>query len=174
MPNDTSDIAVREERPSDAALVAALIAAAFTPMPFASGTEAALPGLLRAAGAVTLALVAELGGDIVGQVLFSTASVGGQPSAWHTLGPVAVAPGVQRQGISSRLIMEGMSRLRVAGAAGCIVLGDPGYYGRFGFQPAPALVPPGEPPEFFMVLPFTGNLPAAAFGFHAAFTSAAE
>ena len=67
-----------------------------------------------------------------------------------------------------------MDRLRAARAAGCIVLGDPGYYSRFGFRPAPELVPPGEPSEFFMALLFGGELPDDAFGFHAAFTSAAE
>jgi putative acetyltransferase len=174
MPDHRSNIAIRDETPSDAAAVAALIGAAFAPMPFAAGDEAALPALLREAGAVTLALVAERDGELVGQALFSAASVGGRPSAWHTLGPVAVAPGRQRQGIGSRMIVEGISRLRVAGAAGCIVLGDIGYYGRFGFRPAPGLAPPGEPAEFFMALPFGGELPAAAFGFHPAFASAAE
>ncbi len=167
--DEASAFTIRDERLADHRAVSALIAEAFAPMPFSDGTEATLPAALRAAGAVTLALVAEQMGVVVGHVLFSPARVGGHPSAWHTLGPIAVAPGLQRRGIGSRLILDGLRQLRATGAAGCIVEGDPGYYRRFGFEPAPALAPAEASAEFFMALSFGGDLPAARFGYHPAF-----
>ncbi len=167
--DNEGEVIIRDEQVADHRAVSTLIEAAFAPMPFSDGTEAALPDALRAAGAVTLALVAERDEVVVGHVLFSVARVGGYSSAWHTLGPVAVTPSLQRRGIGSRLILEGLRRLRATGAAGCIVEGDPGYYRRFGFRPAPALAPAGAPAEFFMALPFDGKLPADAFGYHPAF-----
>ena len=65
---------------------------------------------------------------------------------------MAVEPELQRKGIGHQLINEGLGKLREWNAAGCIVLGDPNYYQRFGFLPFPALAPAGHPPEYFMML----------------------
>ncbi len=160
---------LREERDADAATVRALIAAAFAPMPFSRGTEGAIVAALRREGAVALALVAERAGELLGQAVFSPATVGGKPTGWHALGPVAVAPGWQRRGIGGRLIRNGLERMAAAGSEGCIVLGDPDYYRRFGFRVAPEFAPPGVPREFFMVLPFGERMPDGAVAFHPAF-----
>lgn len=166
MPDDTLPVTLREGRPSDQAAVGALTDAAFAPMPFSDGREGAIAGALRTAGAAGVALVAERDGAVAGQVLPSPATVGGRPSSWFALGPVAVAREVQRRGIGRRLIVEGLQRVRALGAEGCIVLGDPGYYARFGFAAAPALAPPGVPAQLFMALPFVSALPSEPFGFH--------
>lgn len=166
---DTDGPVLREEREADAAALDALIAAAFAPMPFSSGTEAAIVAALRREGAVTLALVAERAGALLGHAVFSPAMAAGRAAGWQALGPVAVLPGWQRRGIGSLLIREGLARTAAAGSKGCIVLGDPAYYGRFGFRVAPQLAPPGVPGGFFMVLPFEGPAPDTPLAFHPAF-----
>ena len=64
---------------------------------------------------------------------------------------------LQRKGIGRQLINEGLRRLREWNAAGCIVVGDPNYYQRFGFRLSPALTPAGQPPEYFMMLSLTAS-----------------
>jgi putative acetyltransferase len=167
--DDLAGVAIRKERPGDWQAVNDLITRAFRPMPFSSGTEAAIATSLRQSGAAVVALVAELAGDVVGQVIFSPAFIGGRPSPWHALGPVAVAPALQRSGIGSRLIREGLERLKAMESEGCIVLGAPPYYQRFGFQLAPSLAPPGIPAAYFMVLSFSGTPPTEVLAYHHAF-----
>ena len=60
---------------------------------------------------------------------------------------MSVLPEHQSKGIGTALIREGIGRLRELGANGCVVLGEPDYYERFGFRPDPKLVFPGPPPE---------------------------
>ena len=164
-----TEVTIREPRDADGAAVEALIAAAFDPMPFSNGTEPTLPEALRRSGAAVVELVAERAGTILGQVVFSPVTLGGRPSRWHALGPVAVSPPVQRQGLGSRLIREGLARLRATGSEGCIVLGSPAYYPRFGFRPAPELAGEGTPAEFLMALSFGATWPDGVVAFHPAF-----
>jgi putative acetyltransferase len=79
-------------------------------------------------------------------------------------------PELQRQGIGSKLIREGLSLIREKGAKGCVLEGDPGYYQRFGFKAYPGLVYEGSPaPEYFMALPFYNKVPIGKVEFHWAF-----
>ena len=160
---------IRDERPADAAAIHDVTATAFATAPHSDGTEAAIVDRLRAAGALTLSLVAEDGGAIVGHVAFSPILIDRVGERWFGLGPVSVAPGRQRQGIGSALIVEGLARLRAEQAKGCVVLGDPVYYRRFGFAPDAALQFPGLPPEYFQCLAFDGARPAGIVSYHAAF-----
>ncbi len=89
--------------------------------------------------------------------------------AGTTLGPVSVAPEVQREGIGQALITTGLARLRETGAAGCIVVGDTNYYSRFGFVKAPRLAPPGGLEDHFMILCFGSPAPNCVINFHDAF-----
>ncbi len=170
---DLAGVLIREERTGDWEAVSDLITQAFAPMPFSSGTEAAIATSLRQSGAAVVALVAEQAGDVVGQVLFSPAFIAGRASSWHALGPIAVAPTYQRIGIGSRLIGVGLERLRAMGSAGCIVLGSPAYYQRFGFELSPSLAPAGMPAEYFMMLPFGSTPPTDVLAFHPAFETEA-
>lgn len=163
---------IRAEADGDADAIGALVATAFAVAPHASGTEAAIVTALREAGALELSLVALRAGRIVGHVAFSPVRIGGAPGGWRGLGPVAVAPDCQGQGIGSALVRTGLARLRDAGAAGCVVLGDPAWYGRFGFAPDPALRLPGAPPEYFLCLALAGSVPAGDVAYHAAFGAA--
>ncbi len=124
---------------------------------------------LRAAGALTVSLVAEIDGRVVGHVAFSPVTASDGTPDWYGLGPVSVLPEYQRQGIGSALIREGLARLEALQARGCCVVGHPGYYGRFGFENTSELGHEGVPPEAFFVLPFDGECPRGTVAFHEAF-----
>lgn len=163
---------IRPEQPEDIAAIVALTTLAFAQAPHSSGTEAAIIDGLRDAGALTLSLVASDdtdAADLLGHVAFSPVSIGGVACGWYGLGPVSVRPGRQRGGIGSALIREGLQRLRDKGAGGCVLLGDPAYYARFGFANDPALTLEGVPPAYFMALSFDGKAPVGAVRYHPAF-----
>jgi putative acetyltransferase len=125
---------------------------------------------LRKAGALSLSLVAEMDGNVVGNVAFSVVTINGEDKGWYGLGPISVMPELQKQGIGSRLIHEGLSMIREKGARGCVLEGSPAYYQRFGFKPYPGLIYEGSPgPEYFMALPFYDDVPQGKVEFHQAF-----
>lgn len=160
---------IRPETPADAAAIAALTTAAFQNAPHTSGTEAFIVNALRRAGAMSVSLVAEQGGELVGHVATSPVAIADGTSGWHGLGPISVLPVCQGQGIGSALMRAALQALREQGAAGIMLVGDPGYYRRFGFRNQPQLVYPDIPPEYFLVLPFTDALPRGTVSFHEAF-----
>lgn len=163
---------LRPEQPTDAAAIASLIAEAFHGNPHSAGTESAIVRELRAAGALTLSLVAvDETGHIAGHVAFSPVNIGGHTGRWYGLGPISVRPSLQRTGVGSQLMAEGLARLRALGAEGCVVLGEPAYYGRWGFVAHEGLSYPGVPPEYFMALAFGGEVPRGEVAYHAAFAA---
>ncbi len=164
-----SSVRIRPERPADAAAIAGLIERAFAGVPHSSHTEHAIVRELRRAGALAVSLVAEREGALVGHIAFSRVAVEDGTANWYGLGPLAVEPRFQRQGIGAALVRAGLSELRGLGAAGCVVLGDPSYYGRFGFGHVPLLTYPGPPPECFMAAVFAGAVPRGTVAYHAAF-----
>lgn len=164
---------IRPETPADADAVADVIERAFAPEQFSSRTEQFIVGALRKAGALAVSLVAENEKAIVGHVAFSPATIASGEGHWYGLGPLAVDPSFQFRGIGSALVVAGIERLRIASAAGCVVLGEPAYYSRFGFQRIDGLVYPGPPPEYFMALVLAGAVPQGEVSYHAAFGSEA-
>jgi putative acetyltransferase len=145
---------LREEKPADRKAIRDVVTAAF-----GTTAEATLIDHLRNDGDIALSLVAEMPGDrIVGHILFSPLTA---PFRALALAPVAVTPNHQRQGIGSRLIREGLVRAARDGWQGVFVLGDPGYYRRFGFNPELAAgfrCPYAGP--YLMVAALNGTLPA--------------
>lgn len=123
-------VTIRAERPCDAIGIDRVLRAAFP-----SAAEARLVTALRDAGRLTISLVAEIADEVVGQIAFSPVTVGGQPCGLG-LAPLAVRPDHQRQGAGCRLVESGLQTCCDQGFGGVVVLGDPGFYGRFGFQPA--------------------------------------
>lgn len=160
---------IRSERSADHAAIDAVIASAFHGAVHASGAEGAIVGALRGAGQLTLSLVADEAGQVVGHVAVSPVTVDGALRGWYGLGPVAVAPPAQRRGIGRMLVERALDGLRERGAAGCVVLGDPAYYARFGFVPALSLVLPGVPPAYFQALAFDGAIASGEVAYHPAF-----
>lgn len=168
----TLPIQVRTENVADADAIRNLTAAAFRDAQHASGTEVAIIDALRRADALTLSLVALDGDTMVGHVAFSPATDRGGSGPWFTLGPVSVLPARQRSGIGSLLIRKGIAMLRHEGAAGCVLVGNPDYYRRFGFEPAPDASPSPDYAPYFMTLPFTPVNPRGPVDFHPAFGEA--
>ena len=160
---------IRPERPEDATTIHVLTDTAFKNMPFSDGAEAKVVDALRAAGALTLSLVATQGGEIAGHVAFSPVTISGQAGGWYGLGPVSVWPHHQRRGIGQALIREGLRRLQSMGAGGCVLLGDPAYYARFGFENDPRLHHAGGPAWAFQCLTLNGARPEGEVSFHPGF-----
>ena len=160
---------VRPEREEDIDAIRALTETAFKTAPHADGTEHLIIDRLRAAGALTLSLVAEAGGAIVGHVAFSPVSLSDGSEDWYGLGPISVDPARQGEGIGGKLIREGLERLKALGATGCVLLGDPVYYSRFGFAPDPKLTLDGVPPEYFMRVAFSPVYGEGTVSYHPGF-----
>ena len=161
---------IEPERPGDALEIEHITAAAFAPMAFSDGAEPRVITALREAGALTISLVATTAdGALVGHVAFSPVRIDDRPGDWYGLGPVSVAPPVQRQGVGSALILRGLDRLRDSSAAGCVLLGNPDYYRRFGFLSDPALTYQGRPNAYFQRLVLKGPPAKGDVRFHPAF-----
>lgn len=161
---------VRDERPGDAAALAALTEAAFREAAHRDGSEGAIAERLRRSGDLAVSLVAEADAGLVGHVAFSPVAISDGAQDWYGLGPVAVVPERQGEGIGAALIREGIARLGGLRAGGCVVLGAPDYYARFGFGHDPALVFPGPPAEYFLRLVLAGSAPAGDVRYAPAFS----
>lgn len=134
------DMIIRRESVDDHAGIAALHDDAFPRIEGAArSVESALVDELRGDGDVIdeLTFVAELDGEIVGHVMCSTATLGEGPSVG--LGPIAVTPALQRQGIGAALMASVIASADQRGDAAIVLLGDPEYYGHFGFVAASGL-----------------------------------
>ena len=164
-------LVIRPETPADCATIARLTAAAFRHAPHSSHTEQFIVDALRRAGQLSVSLVAQNGDEIVGHVAVSPVSISSGATGWYGLGPISVLPARQGRGIGSRLMESALAELRRLGAAGCVVLGDPAYYRRFGFAARPALVLPGVPPEYFQAMSFEGSRPVGRVGYDEAFNA---
>lgn len=158
---------IRDEIPADAAAIGRVVTEAMQLLPQATGTEAAIVERLRAAGALTLSLVAEDDGEVIGHLAASAARIGTE-DGWGLIGPLAVAPPRRLQGVGSTLMAEALRRLR-ATCRGAALVGDPGYYRRFGFRTFPGMTVEGCPPEVVLALPFDGGEPRGEMVHHPAF-----
>lgn len=160
---------IRKEQPEDTAAICRLTEEAFRSVPYSNQKEAAIIDALRSASALTLSLVAEEEGFFLGHVAFSPVLIDSADCGWYGLGPVSVQPCRQGEGIGSALISEGLLRLKEAGAKGCVLLGDPDYYQRFGFKADGRLRLQGVPAEYFQCLVIDGEMPNGNVTYHAAF-----
>jgi putative acetyltransferase len=162
---------LRPEQPSDAAAIHDLTKRAFAPMPFSEGDEQELVDALRAAGDLVLSLVAVDGaGTIIGHIGFSPVTINGAACDWLQLAPVSVSPEVQRSGIGSALVRAGLAQVRERGAGGVAVVGDPGYYERFGFAVVPGLAPLSDhDAPYFRALLLSGEAPQGMLRYAPAF-----
>ena len=95
---------------------------------------------LRDSNALSISLVAEIDKKVVGNIAFSPVTISDVSPGWYGLGPVSVLPELHKQGIGKSLMREGLSMLKSMGAKGCVLVGDPGYYERFGFRSIQDLV----------------------------------
>ncbi len=162
-------IVIRSETDADVAAITEVTVAAFKTLEISNHTEQFIIGALRAAKALTVSLVAEVDGRIVGHIAFSPVTISDGTRNWYGLGPVSVLPEYQRQGIGKALIREGLSRLKDMNAQGCCLVGHPDYYRKLGFKNMPGLVLVGVPQEVFFALSFSGHTPQGTVTFHDGF-----
>ena len=160
---------LRYETPGDYAAIDRINIEAFANHPFSHQTEHLIVNALRIANALTVSLVAEAQGQVVGHVAFSPVLIDDEDVAWFALGPLSVLPSHQRQGMGSRLVVRGLDELRKRGANGCVLVGEPGYYERFGFRYCATLALRNIPSEYVLCLPLSGSVPRGIVTHHQAF-----
>jgi putative acetyltransferase len=162
-------VLIRNETSADVSAITEVTVAAFKTLAISNHTEQFIIAALRAAKALTVSLVAEVDGRVVGHIAFSPVTISDGSPNWYGLGPVSVLPECQRRGIGRALIEEGISRLKDLGARGCCLVGHPEYYRRFGFQNIRGLVHEGVPDEVFFTLSLDGHIPQGIVEFHLGF-----
>nr|WP_321459302.1 N-acetyltransferase [uncultured Cohaesibacter sp.] len=131
---------------------------------------------LRRSGQLTLSLVAEIEGTIVGHVAFCPVHVSGGDKGWYALGLMSVLPECQSQGIRKALIAEGIEMLRAMHGKGVAIVGDPDYFGPLGFMTAPQMSYGRSNAnnllaDDFMVMSFDDRLPYGRMEFPEGFLS---
>jgi putative acetyltransferase len=131
---------IREALPSDHHAIETLYPKAFP-------DEELLPLVRDLRRSCTISFVGFVGNALVGHAVFTTCGIVGRPDKVTLLGPVAVAPEWQRQGVGRAIIRAGLQHLARAGTARVYVLGDPAYYSRFGFEPDDNMKPPYPLPK---------------------------
>ena len=162
-------IVIRRETDADVSAITEVTVAAFKTLEISNHTEQFIIEALRAAKALTVSLVAEMDGRVVGHIAFSPVIISDGTPNWYGLGPVSVLPEFQRQGIGKDLIQEGLSQLKGMNAQGCCLVGHPEYYKKLGFKNIPGLVYEGVPQEVFLALPFDRHIPQGIVTFHEGF-----
>jgi putative acetyltransferase len=168
---------IRAENSSDSGHVHRLTREAFSQMARSSHTEQFIVDALREANALTVSLVAELnlgasGSKIIAHVAVSPITVSDGSKSWYGLGPISVHPDYQGQGVGSGLMKHALRDLAQLGAAGCVLLGDPAFYSRFGFKPIEGLTLADVPKEYFQALLLNGErFPQGQVSYHTAFSA---
>lgn len=165
------NIKIRPERERDIPSIRRVTEEAFATAAHTSGTEAQIVEDLRAAGVLTVSLVAECKGEVIGHVAVSPVHISDGSKGWFGVGPVSVLPEYQRQGIGTSLMHRALDALKRGGAKGCVLVGDPSYYVRFGFKAVPDLTLSNVPPEYFQALKFGPSFPVGSVTFHDAFAA---
>jgi putative acetyltransferase len=162
-------IVIRNESDADVNVITEVTVEAFKTLEISRHTEQFIIEALRASNALTISLVAEIDGRIVGHIAFSPVIMSDGTQNWYGLGPVSVLPECQRQGIGKALIREGLSQLKNIQARGCCLVGHPEYYKKFGFDNTSELAYEGVPPEVFLALSLDGKIPRGTVAFHEGF-----
>jgi putative acetyltransferase len=162
-------ITIRTETDADISAITEVTIAAFQTLEISNHTEQFIIDALRAAKALTVSLVAEVDGRVIGHIAFSPVTISDGTQNWYGLGPVSVLPAYQRQDIGKALIREGLARMRDMNAQGCCLVGHPDYYRKFGFKNMSRLVHEGVPQEVFFALSFDGHIPQGTVTFHEGF-----
>jgi putative acetyltransferase len=163
------DIQSRNENPGDIERIHRVTELAFQDAAHTDHTGQFIVEALRRSEALAVSLVSDLNGEIIGHVAVSQVSISDGSADWFGLGSIAILPEYQAQGIGSALVKSALADLKSKGAAGCVVLGDPDYYGRFGFKVVEGPVFPGVPAEYFQAPSFVGGFPQGEIAYHEAF-----
>ena len=163
------NLTIRSEMPGDIDVIESLTRQAFSNAPHRDGNEHLIVNALRQNGALTISLVAELGGQVVGHVAVSPVTITDRSQNWFGLGPISVLPDLQRQGIGSALMRAALSALERHHARGCVLVGDPQFYNRFDFRESATLEYPGVPATYLLVRLLKGSEPHGQISYNSAF-----
>lgn len=169
---NAKQIRIRRETECDTPVIEEVTAAAFMDAEHAGHDEQFIVRALREASQLSVSLVAEDEATlaIVGHVAISPVTISDGSEDWYGLGPISVLPEHQGLGVGSRLMERALADLQaIHAAAGCVLLGRPEFYTRFGFKVDPCLTYPGAPAEFFMALAWREPAAAGTVSFHKAF-----
>jgi putative acetyltransferase len=171
--NDTNEeefkMIIRKETVLDIEAISEVTIAAFQNIAISNHTEQFIINALRNANAMTISLVAEVDGQVVGHIAFSPVTISDGIPNWFGLGPVSVLPKYQKQGIGKSFILKWLFLLKDIGGQGCALVGDPNYYKRFGFNNISDLIYEDIPQEFFLALLFDKIIPQGTVMFHEGF-----
>lgn len=160
---------IRSEKTSDIEAIAEVTKEAFEDQSAIQQTEHLTINDLRVAGALTISLVTEINGQIVGHIAFSPVTISDGTNSWHGLGPVSVLPEYQGRRIGAALVNAGLSLLKSMGCKGIVLVGLPTYFSRFGFWNYNQLIHEGTPHEVFLAMPLVERVPSGTVEFHQAF-----
>ncbi|KAE8138940.1 acyl-CoA N-acyltransferase [Aspergillus pseudotamarii] len=168
---NTRPIRIRPETRNDESAINEVTLAAFMNAEHTDHNEQIIIRNLRNANQLSISLVAEdeRTNNILGHVAVSPVKISDGSESWYGLGPISVLPQHQGNGIGSLLVEHIITDLQSRHAAGCVVLGNPNYYTRFGFRAEPSLQLPGVPQEYFMALTWCQPTPTGTVSFHKAF-----
>lgn len=145
-------VIIRNETLADIDAIHDVTIAAFAHAPHTDHTEQFVVKALRESGHLSISLVAQQGDNVVGHIAVSPVSISDGTDSWYGLGPISVDPAQQGGGIGSKLMNAAIDELKKIGAKGCVLLGDPNYYSRFGFKPMEGLILPDVPVGYFQAL----------------------
>ena len=160
---------IRSENPSDIEAIAEVTKAAFEDYPLNQETEPAIIHDLRTDEALTISLVSEVGGRVVGHIAFSSVTISDGTTNWHGLGPLSILPEYQGNRIGTALVTNGLSLLKSMSSKGCVLAGVPTYFHRFGFRSHSQLIHEGTPQEVFLANSFIEQVPNGTVKYHQAF-----
>ncbi|WOT05839.1 GNAT family N-acetyltransferase [Shewanella youngdeokensis] len=164
-------INIRLEKSGDIQSIHDVTTAAFLNAPHTDHTEQFIIDALRASKALSISLVAELNSNIVGHVALSPVTISDGAHNWYGLGPISVVPTEQGKGVGTELMHAAIEALTKRNANGCVLLGDPHFYGRFGFEPKAGLLLADVPAEYFQALLLQGACPKGYVTYHESFAA---
>ena len=164
-----SPIIIRTEEPLDVSAIGRVIVEAFGNTPHSERTEQFIVRDLRLASGLTVSVVAEAHGHVVGHLAVSPVRIGNGVDRWFGVGPISVHPARQGKGIGTQLMNAALEQLRAPSANGCVVLGKPRYYGGFGFSDVAGRALPSVPAEYFQAVVLGSIAPQGEVSYHQAF-----
>jgi len=154
------DVSVRAATPADEDAIEILTLVSYFQVEASRQDEHTAIAALRSDGALTLSLVAEHDGYVVGHLAVSPLTLSDGSADWYVIGPLAVGPGHRGQGIATALLRTALAALEARRAAGCVVFAEGPLFARLGFAPEPGLSAAGG--GVLLARPFGDRMPPLA------------
>lgn len=140
---------IRKEHCNDYQRIEFVAKQAFEAMPSSAGKASTIPQKLRESPPFTFALVAEYKQQIIAHIVISSVQVNDHPNNIFSISSLVVLPEFQGKGIGSKLVKVALSKLAKRKAQCCVLVGDPKFYSRLGFNVENSLTYQGGPEENF-------------------------